>query len=263
MLTMDLSGKLAFTTASSKGIGFGVARVLAQAGADVILLSRSRENLYKARKKVTSESGVDVSCVVADLTRIEDLRRAAKELGGIGEPDIFFFSTGGPKPGYFMEMNLDDWEETYRLLVRPAVYLTKALVPAMKGKGFGRIVYSTSVAIKEPIPNIALSNVMRITIAGLVRTLAKELGPFGITVNGIMPGIIKTDRMIQLAKDRAEREGKEVEEALREYAAPIPLGRLGRPEEIGYLVTFLSSDMGAYINGAMIPVDGGRLNSVL
>lgn len=262
MLSIDLSGRLAFTTASSKGIGFGVARVLAKAGADVILLSRSKENLKRAKEKLKAESDVEVSYIVADLTRREDLERTVKELGDIGEPDIFFFSTGGPKPGYFMEMDMEDWEGAVKLLLYPAVYLTRALVPAMERKGFGRIVYSTSVAIKEPIPNIALSNVVRISMAGLVRTLAKELGPKGITVNGVMPGIIRTDRMIGLAEDRAKREGKTVEEALQEYAKPIPLGRLGEPEEIGYLVAFLASELGSYINGAMIPVDGGRLNSV-
>ena len=262
MLGIDLSGKLAFTTASSKGIGFGVARVLAKAGADVILLSRSEENLKKAREKIRGESDVEVHYIVADLTKREDLERTVRELESIGEPDIFFFSTGGPKPGYFMEMDMEDWESAVNLLLYPAVYLTRALVPAMERRGFGRIVYSTSVAIREPIPNIALSNVVRISMAGLVRTLAKELGPKGITVNGIMPGIIETDRVIQLAQDRARREGKSLEEALRDYATPIPLGRLGRPEEIGYLVAFLSSELGSYINGAMIPVDGGRLNSV-
>ncbi len=262
MIGIDLSGRLAFTTASSKGIGFGVARVLARAGADVILLSRSEENLKKAREKIMSGSSVDVSYIIADLTKREDLERTVRELSEIGEPDVFFFSTGGPKPGYFMEMSMEDWEKAVRLLLYPAVYLTRAIVPAMERKGFGRIIYSTSVAIKEPIPNIALSNVVRISMAGLVRTLAKELGPRGITVNGIMPGIIRTDRVIQLAEDRAKREGKTIEEALAEYAKPIPAGRLGEPEEIGYLVAFLASDLGSYINGAMIPVDGGRLNSV-
>ena len=262
MVGIDLSGRLAFATASSKGIGFGVARVLAKAGADVILLSRNEENLRKAKEKLRAESDVEVNYIVADLTKRKDLERTIEKLKDIGEPDVFFFSTGGPKPGYFMEMSMKDWEGAVKLLLYPAVYLTRALVPAMEKKSFGRIVYSTSVAIREPIPNIALSNVVRISMAGLIRTLAKELGPKGVTVNGIMPGIIRTDRMIQLAKDRARREGKTIEEALAEYARPIPLGRLGEPEEVGYLVAFLASDLGSYINGAMIPVDGGRLNSV-
>jgi len=161
-----------------------------------------------------------------------------------------------------MEKSIEDWEKAVNLLLYPAIYLSKELIPAMIEKKWGRIVYSTSVAIKEPIPNIALSNVVRVSMAGLVRTLAKEVGEHNLTVNGIMPGIIKTDRMVQLAKDSAQREGMSVNDALNEYAKPIPAGRLGKPEEIGYLVAFLASEYGAYINGAMIPVDGGRLNSV-
>ena len=261
-MEIRLDGKLAFTTASSKGIGFGVAKVLAMAGADVILLSRSEENLKRAQARIEELTGKKPLYIVADLTKREDLEKSVKEIADIGDVDIFFFSTGGPKPGYFMEMEMEDWEKAVNLLLYPAVYLTKALLPKMIEKKWGRIIYSTSVAIKEPIPNIALSNVVRISMAGLVRTLAKEVGKYGITVNGILPGIIRTDRVVQLAKDRAVREGKTLEEALSEYTKSIPLGRLGEPEEIGYLVAFLASEYGSYINGAMIPVDGGRLNSV-
>jgi 3-oxoacyl-[acyl-carrier protein] reductase len=161
-----------------------------------------------------------------------------------------------------MEKTMEEWEDAVNLLLYPAVYLSKELFSGMKEKKWGRIVYSTSVAIKEPIPNIALSNVVRISMAGLIRTLAKEVGEYGVTVNGIMPGIIKTGRMVQLAKDKASREGKTSEEALDDYAKPIPTGRLGNPEEIGYMVAFLASEYASYINGALIPVDGGRLNSV-
>lgn len=200
--------------------------------------------------------------IAADLAKREDLNGVIGKIKEIGNPEIFFFCTGGPKPGFFMEKSIEDWEKAVNLLLYPAIYLSKELIPAMIEKKWGRIIYSTSVAIKEPIPNIALSNVVRVSMAGLVRTLAKEVGEHNLTVNGIMPGIIKTDRMVQLAKDSAQREGMSVNDALNEYAKPIPAGRLGKPEEIGYLVAFLASEYGAYINGAMIPVDGGRLNSV-
>ena len=253
---------MAFTTASSKGIGFGVAKILSTAGADVILLSRNEENLKEAQKKIKEETGIKPEYIVADLSKRDDLKRVLKEIKEIGEPDIFFFSTGGPKAGFFMEKTMEEWEDAVNLLLYPAVYLSKELLSGMKEKKWGRIVYSTSVAIKEPIPNLALSNVVRISMAGLIRTLAKEVGEHGVTVNGIMPGIIKTDRMIHLAKDKAAREGKTAEEALNDYAKPIPIGRLGNPEEIGYMVAFLASEYASYINGALIPVDGGRLNSV-
>jgi len=179
------------------------------------------------------------------------------------KPSIFFFSTGGVKPGYFMEMEKEDWDKAINLLLHPAIYITKELLPYMIENKWGRIIYSTSTAIKEVIPNIALSNVVRITMAGLVRTLAKEVGGHGITVNGIMPGMIKTDRIIQLAKDKAKREGTTMEEALKNLSAAIPAARLGLPEEIGYVAAFLASDFASYINGAMLPVDGGKLNSTL
>lgn len=253
---------MAFATASSKGIGFGVAKILATAGANVILLSRDVVNLKDAQKRIKEKTGIKPEYIVADLSKRDDLKRVVREIKEIGDPDIFFFSTGGPKAGFFMEKSMEEWEDTVNLLLYPPVFLSKEFLPKMIEKKWGRIVLSTSVAIKEPIPNIALSNVVRISMAGLVRTLAKEVGEHKVTVNGIMPGIIKTDRMIQLAKDKAQREGQTAEEALKDYAKPIPVGRLGEPEEIGYMVAFLASEYGSYINGAMIPVDGGRLNSV-
>jgi len=253
---------LAVATASSKGIGFGVAKILATAGANVILLSRNEENLKKAQGMIEKDTGRKPKYIVGDLSNRDDLKRVVKETKEIGDPDIFFFSTGGPKAGFFMEKSMEEWEEAVNLLLYPAVFLSKEFLPKMIEKKWGRIVLSTSVAIKEPIPNIALSNVVRISMAGLVRTLAKEVGEHKVTVNGIMPGIIKTDRMIQLAKDKSEREGITTEEALDDYAKPIPIGRLGNPEEIGYMVAFLASEYASYINGALIPVDGGRLNSV-
>jgi len=259
IMEVSLKGKRALITASSKGIGFGVAKVMASAGAEITLLSRSEENLRKARNKIR-EMGAMADYIPADLTKEEDLKRVAEE---VGEIDILFFSTGGPRPGNFMEMEMDDWKRAVNLLLYPAVYLTKTFLPGMIERKWGRIIYSTSVAIKEPIPGLALSNVVRISMAGLVRTLAKEVGRHGITVNGIMPGIIRTDRMMEIAGERAMKEGISPEEALEKYSKPIPAARLGEPEEIGYLATFLASDYASYINGAMIPVDGGRLNSIL
>ena len=262
MLQINLKNRLAFITASSKGIGFGVAKVFSECGANVILLSRNEKNLKEAKKSIEDKCGTEVSYIIADLSNKKDLNRAVEEIKDIGHIDVFFFSTGGPKPGYFMEMNMNNWRDAVDLLLYPAVYLTRELLPDMIRQRWGRIIYSTSVAIREPIPNIALSNVVRVSMAGLVRTLAKEVGNHGVTVNGIMPGIIKTDRIIKLAEDRAKREGKSVEMALSDYAAPIPVGRLGKPEEIGYAAAFLASDYASYVNGVMLPVDGGRLDSI-
>jgi len=261
-LVINLKGKLALVTAASRGIGFGVARVLAECGADLVINSRDRDRLEEARRRISSETGRDVMAVPGDLTSHADLERLSREAKDRGGPDIFFYSTGGPRPGYFLELNMEDWDQAYRLLLVPAVYLTRELLPAMIERRWGRLIYLASVAIKEPIPNLVLSNVVRIGIAGLVRTLAKEVGSYGVTANGIMPGIIHTSRVEEIARDIQEREGVGREEALKRLASGIPSGRLGRPEEVGYLAAFLASDYAAYINGAMIPVDGGRLASV-
>ena len=261
-MNIEHKDRTALITASSRGIGFGVAKVLAMDGADVILVSRSRENLEKAKTKIKEVSSSEVYTIQTDLTVKNDLEKIAEFTDELGGVDIFFFSTGGPPPGYFMETKDEDWEIAIKLLLYPAVFLSRHVAEHMVEREWGRIVILTSTAIKEPIPNIALSNVVRISLAGLVKTLAKELGRYNITVNGIMPGLIKTDRIINLAKDRATRENREMDAILEEFTASIPVGRLGEAEEIGYLVSFLCSDFASYINGAMIPVDGGKLNSV-
>lgn len=264
MIDIDLSGKKALVTASSKGIGKGIATALSIAGAEVLIVSRDSVRLKNTAKEIMERSGNKVMFVRADLTLEEDLASLVAEVrerfGGI---DIFVFNTGGPRPGHFMELDMNDWENAVKLLLYPAVYLTKAFVEDMKNKRWGRIIYSTSVAIKEPVEGLVLSNTVRISMAGLVRSLAREYGPYGITVNAIMPGYIKTERIKEIAMKKARESNRDVEEIIRDMAKDIPAGRMGSPEELGYLAVFLSSDYASYINGAIIPVDGGLLKSSL
>jgi len=261
-MKIDLTGKLALVTGSSKGIGFATAKILAESGARVILLSRNKNNLETAANKIKETTGEKPDYIIADLSKREDLFEAVEKLKKIGNPDIFFFSTGGPKPGFFMDKTFKDWEEAANLLLYPPIYIIKSILPSMINKKYGRIILSTSITIKEPIPSIALSDVIRISMAGLVKTLSKEVGIHNITVNGILPGIIETERMIELTKEKAKTQNISFEQAYNTYLEPIPSKRAGKPEEIGYLATFLASDFASYINGSMIPVDGGRLSSV-
>ncbi|HEW93317.1 short-chain dehydrogenase [Candidatus Geothermarchaeota archaeon] len=264
MILIDLTGKKALVTASSKGIGKGIAEVLSIAGADVIIVSRDPNNLSKAADDIYKKSGKKVFYIPADLTVREDLEKIVNEAHKlVGDIDIFIFNTGGPKPGYFEDINLEDWVYAFRLLIYPAVYLTKAFIEGMKRRGWGRIIYSTSIAVKEPILGLTLSNSLRISMAGLVRTLAKEYGRYGITVNAIMPGYIKTERVMEIAREKARTEGISIEEFLDSMINRIPTHRMGIPEEIGYLTAFLASEHASYINGAIIPIDGGLLNSSL
>ena len=263
-MNLGLSGKKALVTAGSLGIGRGIATALTLEGADVIILSRNKENLKSAERHIMEHTGRGVDTINADLTNILDLEKTVRYIReSYGYLDIFVFNTGGPRPGSFSEITMDDWRRAVELLLYPAVYLTRAFIKDMKGRRWGRIIYSTSVAIKEPIPSLVLSNTVRITMAGLVRTLAREYGEYGVTVNAIMPGYIKTDRVLELARERASKENKEIEDVLADITKEVPAKRMGEPIEVGYLVAFLASDKAGYINGAVIPIDGGYLRSSL
>ena len=201
--------------------------------------------------------------VTSDLSVKEDRERlveeARKALGGI---DVFVFNTGGPPPKPFLKTELEEWEHSYRLLLESAVHLTKLILPEMLDRGWGRIVYITSVAIKMPIEGLVLSNSIRLGIAGLMKTIAREVSGKEVTVNAVLPGYTLTERMKEVLMSKAEREGKTYEEVLEDISSSIPLRRLARPEEIADVVVFLASERASYVNGAFVPVDGGLIPTV-
>ncbi|MCE4611338.1 MAG: SDR family oxidoreductase [Desulfurococcales archaeon] len=256
-MDLGIKGRLAVVTGGSSGLGLASAKALAAEGARILLFSRSEEKLKEAVKVIRSEFGVEVEYVAGDLRRREDIERLfsrARELGG---SDILVYSTGGPKPGGFFDLGWDDWEEAYRLLASSAIWAARLAAKQMIEKGWGRMVFVGSVTLIRPWPNLALSNIMRMPIAGLVRTLALELAPYGITVNAVLPSVIMTDRVKRLAEDLARREGISFDDAVKRLVARVPMGRPGKPEELGAVVAFLSSEKASFITGALIPVDGG------
>jgi 3-oxoacyl-[acyl-carrier protein] reductase len=264
MISIDLNGKKALVTASSRGIGKGIATILSEAGAEVFIVSRDINRLREAAKGIEERTGNKVYFTTADLRSISDLEKLISRIREImNSVDIFVFNTGGPKPGKLRDLEMEDWYNAVKLLIYPAVFLTKVFIEDMMASGWGRVIYSTSVAIKEPVEGLTLSNSIRTSLAGLVRTLAREYARFGITVNAIMPGYIETERVRELAALRAEEKKLSVEDVIKEMSKDIPAGRMGRAEEIGYLAAFLSSDYASYINGAIIPIDGGLLKSSL
>ena len=206
----------------------------------------------------------EVHGVVADLSKAADLDRLLQEtVGHLGGIDTMVYVTGSPRPGVFLEQGFDDWSRAAALLVVSPWYLARKTAEVMlAGRHQGRMVFLGSIAMREPIPNIATSSVCRIAVAGLVRTLARELGPKGIRVNGILPGYIRTGRIAEVAEDNARRQGTTSEEVIRAMERDIPLGRLGSPEELARAVVFLGSEMSSYVSGALLPVDGGYLRSV-
>ncbi len=260
-MDLGLSGKRVLVTASTKGIGFEVAKKFLQEGATVFITSRNEENVARALKSL-SEYG-RVYGTPSDLRLAEDRERlveeARKSMGGI---DVFVFNTGGPPPKPFLDTTLEEWDESYRLLLESAVHLTKMILPEMMDRGWGRIVYITSVAIKMPIEGLVLSNSIRLGIAGLMKTIAREVSGKEVTVNAVLPGYTLTERMKQVLMSKAEREGKRYEDVVKEISDSIPLRRLAKPEEVANAVVFLASQAASYINGAFLPVDGGLIPTV-
>ena len=254
-----LKGKVSIVTAASRGIGAGVASVLAREGSDLVIASRDSARLEKLARELEAKYGVSVVPVQADLTKREDVRRIAEAaIRHFGKVDVLAYNTGPPKPGAFMELSEEDWEYGVRLLLMSAVWITRDVLPHMVERRQGRLIYITSSTLKQPIPTLTLSNVIRISLAGLVKTLAYQLGPYNILVNGIMQGYVDTERVRWVAAARSQREGRRVEDVIKEIEREVPLGRLAKPEEIGELVAFLASDKASYITGSLILIDGGR-----
>jgi 3-oxoacyl-[acyl-carrier protein] reductase len=248
-------------TASTRGIGRGIAEVLLAEGSRVAVNGRTRASVEKAVNEL-SEGGEVVGCP-GDLASRESVKSvvecAAQGLGGL---DALVYVAGPPRPGRFQELGERDWEHAARLLALSPVWAAMYALPYLLESPSPSMVFLTSVATKEPLEDIALSNVMRISVHGLVKTLARELGPRGVRVNAVLPGYIMTDRVRQLARSRAEERGTSVEEELERIAGAVPLRRIGEPREVGMVVAFLLSPYASYVNGASIPVDGGLLRSV-
>lgn len=260
MMIPGIRGKRAIVTASSKGIGFSIAEKLLSQGMEVFITSHDENNLNRALQLLQGKGKVHgqrtdlrIASDVVDL-----VAKAVDIMGGL---EVAVYVTGSPPPGDIMTLDDKQWEESYRLLIQSAVIFVRESAKRMR-KG-GRIILSTSMTLKEPLPNLDLSNVLRGSLAGLIRSSARNLGRRGITVNGVMPGWIYTDRLRQLVENRAASSGLSVDQVRADIVKDIPLGRFGEPSEVANVVLFLASDLASYVNGAVIPVDGGLLKSVL
>lgn len=258
IVDLGLRGKLALVTGGSSGLGFASALELALEGADVILFSRSVERLESARRRIREVASVNVDIYAGDLRVKEDVEGLFKYVESrYGRLDILVYSTGGPKPGGFFDISDDDWEDSFKLLTMSALRVSREAAKLMARGGWGRIVFISSITLIRPLENLATSNIMRMPIVGLVRTLALELAKYNITVNAILPYDVLTERVRQLAEADAKRLGVSFEEALKRRTSKVPLGRMGDPRDLGALVAFLASERASYITGALIPLDGG------
>lgn len=262
-MNLGLDEKIALVTASSRGLGRALALRLAQEGAHVAICARGEERLEETAEHIRETTGQRVHAVAADISKPETADRLIRTTTEtFGRLDILVTNAGGPPPGQFLDLSAEAWERAAQLTLMSAVRLCYAAAPVMKEQTSGSILAMTSITVKQPLPNLVLSNSLRLGVTGLVKTLADELAPFGIRANAICPGWTRTARVEQLLEDRAQRSGTTVEEEAAKVAADIPMGRMGTPEEFAAAAAFLVSDAASFINGVSLLVDGGMYRGV-
>jgi 3-oxoacyl-[acyl-carrier protein] reductase len=262
-MNLGLVGRVALVTAASKGLGRAVAEEMAAEGATVAMCARGEAALRDAAGLVASK-GNQVLPIIGDVSRPEDVERIVGEtISRFGRVDILINNAGGPPSGPFESLTPSQWEEAIRLTLLSAVNLTRLVLPGMKERRWGRIINVTSITVKQPVDGLMLSNSIRAAVTGFARTLANEVATFGITVNNVLPGFTRTERVEELARQTSEREGITVDEALGRSIAQIPMRRLGEPREFGAAVAFLASERASYITGVSLSIDGGWIKGLL
>lgn len=265
-MNLDLTGKRALVCGSSGGIGLACAVELARLGARVTLLARDAAKLAAALEHLRSQAGVkgEHDTIHADLSQPQALRGAVEVhlAASPGAYHILVNNTGGPPPGPAIDATPEQLLAAFSSQLIAAQLLTQLLLPGMKAATYGRIINITSTSVKQPIPNLGISNIVRPAVAAWAKCLATELGGFGITANNILPGYTSTDRLASLVKGRAAKNNVSEDDVKREIMAATPAGRFGTPEEIASVVAFVASPAAAYLNGVNIPVDGGRLGTL-
>lgn len=261
-MDLHLKGKRVFVAGSSRGLGYATALGLAREGASVVINSRDSESLTKAAQNIHQETGMDVQLSVGNVAdqvlTLPILERAVDRLGGL---DILITNSGGPPSGPFEKFDDEAWLSAVHLNLLSHVRLIRAALPALRRSDVASVLTITSYSVKQPIPNLVLSNSIRSAVIGLTKTLALELGREGIRFNSILPGVTDTARMQQLLETRAQTNHTTFEEELQKQIQEIPLGRMATPEEFANAAIFLVSPAAAYLNGVMLQVDGGFIRS--
>ena len=259
-MDLGLRGKRALVCASSKGLGRGCAEALAEAGVDLVLNARSNDALQATAADLRARFGVAVTAVAADIT--SEAGRA-QVLAAAGPVDILVTNAGGPPPGIWSDWEREDFIRAIDANMLTPIALMKALLPGMIAQGWGRVVNITSQSVKAPIPQLGLSNAARAGLTGYVGGTSRQVAPFGVTINNLLPGIHATDRAISLDTGVAKAQGISMEAAIEQRAATIPARRYGTAAEFGAMCAFLCSHHAGFIVGQNILLDGGATNATL
>ena len=260
-MKIELSGKKALIGGSSKGIGLGIAKQLAESGASVCLMARNETKLKEIVSKLPSSENQNHDYLVVDFSNFDGFKIIIEEYVDKNRIDILINNTQGPPAGNSLSKDIESYQEAFDLLFKSVVYTTSLIVPKMLKNKWGRIINVTSVSVKEPLNYLVLSNSIRSAVVAWAKSLSVDVGKDGVTVNSILTGYFDTERIKDLNKEKSKSLNISEDEVLEKMKSLLPINRLGKTEEYGYLVSFLSSDKAAYINGASIPIDGGLLKS--
>jgi 3-oxoacyl-[acyl-carrier protein] reductase len=262
-MNLGLKGRRALVLAASRGLGFACARGLAQEGCDLVICSRDEARIQAAAAEIRQATGVRVEALVADVSSPDEAQRLVQTVvSAYGGLEIVVHNAGGPPAGESIAMSEAQWRQAFEQNLMSFIRIVNAAVPEMKKAGYGRILTIASSSIRQPIPNLALSNAFRAGVWGLAKTLSRELAAQGILVNVIAPGRIATERIEELDQANAAKAGKPVEDIRKATIAAIPLGRLGTPDEFANVVVFLASERASYVSGQAITVDGAAGNAL-
>ncbi len=262
-MDLGLKNRVAIVAASSQGLGKAVAEGLAREGVKLALCARTESTLKASAEEIRRKTGVEVLARPVDVTVYEQVRRfVAETVERFGQVDISVMNAGGPPAKPFSETTVEDWEAGVRLNFMSTLYFCREVLPLMQKQKWGRVITITSVAVKQPIDGLILSNAVRSAVSGLVKSLSNEYGRFNVLINNVCPGYTLTARLDELAKNLATTEGVEPRQVHERWASQVPLRRLGQPEEFANLVVFLASERASYITGTTIAVDGGFVKGI-
>lgn len=262
-MELGLKGKVVLITASSTGIGKAVSEAFAEEGCNIAICSRTKEKLIETSREIKNKFNIEPFWGVCDLNQQKDIENFYEAVKNqFGKVDVLVNNCGGPVPGFFKDLTEDDWNNAFKQVLMSVVRFSHLVLPSMIEQEWGRIINITSVAVKQPVHNLMLSNSLRAGVTGFAKSLSNEFGIKNITVNNVAPGYTLTHRLYELAVNRAKTSGKSHEEILSEMAKDVPMNRLGGPEEIASAVVFLASQKASYITGTTLQVDGGSTKAI-